>query len=76
MLMYGSYMTGARLKWKRLFFWYTLSYFDPMPNYQLPFSRVSTFELLPIIFDVVKSKKLKSISSTFSTTSIACNAPF
>jgi hypothetical protein len=32
--------------------------------------------LLPIIFDVVKSKKLKSISSTFSTTSIACNAPF
>ncbi len=29
MLLYGSYMRGVGLKWRRLFFWYTLSCFDP-----------------------------------------------
>jgi hypothetical protein len=28
MLLYGSYMKGTGLKWRHLFFWYTLSCFD------------------------------------------------
>jgi hypothetical protein len=28
MLHYSNYMKGARLKWKHLLFWYTLSCFD------------------------------------------------
>jgi hypothetical protein len=30
MLLCGRYMKGARLKWRCLFFWYTLSRFDPI----------------------------------------------
>jgi len=29
MLLYGSYMKGARLKWRCLLFWYTLFCYDP-----------------------------------------------
>jgi hypothetical protein len=35
MLLYGSYMTSTKLKWKHLFFWYTLFWFDPrVPHFQ------------------------------------------
>jgi hypothetical protein len=30
MLFYGNYMRSTRLKWKGLFFTYTLSCFDPL----------------------------------------------
>jgi hypothetical protein len=43
---------------------------------KLPTTMLSTFELLPTIFDVFKSKKLETILPTLSTTSTPCTAHF